>query len=1178
MARIGVPFAPRLDAAAPPSPPGKKFCRCAPGLQAGRQRLPEEKENCTDMSVAKVLIVHNNATEAARLAAGLGDLGYVASTLSSGHRAGRETAAVGPDVAVVDLGLEGEPCGIEVAQQLGQFDVPVIYLTDDTDGDLLQRAEATRPYGYVLKTVEARQLHLSIKTALAMHLEAKWRRTRESRLCGTIDDLLRQTRIMDTILNSTRDGIIAADGDGRILFANSPAEGIVGPVEDIRPGELYDSSERQKKYGLFQLDKKTYLPADQSPLVSALQGKAIDDKEVFVRNDRRPEGAYVNVTSRTLWSGDRADIEGAVVFLRDVNREKEAEAELQRTVGELREQAQLLEAVFESMDAGVIVLSSQSKLLLSNAKSVQMMGGGLEVERTDEWSRNRGTFYPDRQTLIPGDQLPIMRALRGETLDNVEVIVRNAHHPEGLYLSVSGRPLWDTGGQIRAGVAILHDITRLKRTENRLERTVRDLRYQTHLMQTVFDDMEEGVVIADTQGNFLLANRRREEIIGMKLIALQPSEWPRTFGAFYLDGETHFPTEELPIVRAMRGEATEDIELFVRNFERPGGVYVRARGRPLLDNNEVVAGVAIFSDITKYKQTESELERTIHDLRRQAQLVDTVFESISDGVVVANPEGEFTIFNSSAEQIVGKGMGASSPDLWQARYGIFQADQKTPVATEQLPLLRAMQGESIDDEDLFICNEERPEGVFISVNGRPLQGDSGSQTGGGVITFRDVTKRKLAEADLDKAMQELRDQSELMEAAFNSISEGLVVVNTEGEVLSINPAGRQIMGFDAMDPSHTRLVRKWANYYYVDRETLIPPSDLPINRAVFQGEAISEMNLFVHSPVKPDGFFMRCSVRPLLHPKGDIRGAVGIFRDVSDEMRAEESLVQAFSQGRLEMIDTILHNIGNAINSVMTGVETLHHHLADEPYLPGLHALAEAIGAHRDDWPDYVAHDPQGQKVMPFIIALDDDLARQRAYVTKTVARVRERTNHIVDIVRTQKALDSPHMVRKDVNLETALSAAARFLHDSLNKRGIRVEVQCKEAPQEIRIQESRFHQMMVNLIKNSMEAIDDLAAANGLKEVPLIRIRAYPEGDFLHLDVIDNGIGIDTKNTRPLFAAGYTTKRTGSGLGLHSAANFVIGSGGQVQALSDGIGKGTTLRVMLRLSSVTPQPVLQKM
>ena len=82
-------------------------------------------------------------------------------------------------------------------------------------------------------------------------------------------------------------------------------------------------------------------------------------------------------------------------------------------------------------------------------------------------------------------------------------------------------------------------------------------------------------------------------------------------------------------------------------------------------------------------------------------------------------------------------------------------------------------------------------------------------------------------------------------------------------------------------------------------------------------------------------------------------------------------------------------------------------------------------------------------------------------------------------------------------------------------------------------------------------------------------------EGEFLHLDVTDNGIGIDLEktNAKMIFSAGYTTKDEGSGLGLHSAANFVIGSGGRIQPLSEGLGKGATMRVMLRLSAVVPPP-----
>ena len=981
------------------------------------------------MSSAKILIVHSEGPDVTRLQEYLRRAGYDAcSTVSCGRRAIEEAAADRPDVALVDLGLSGEPGGVEVAGELGgQFDVPVIFLTDDASGDLLQRAAASRPCGYLLKTVDPRQALLSIKAALSGREQESGR---VGKIRQTLRELRSKARIMDTILNSTQDGVVAAARTGRILFANAQAERLFGPIRDMQPGELYDASERQKKYGLFELDKKTYVETGQLPLVRALRGLATDDREVFIRNERTPQGAFVNVTGRTLWSEDGREIGGGIVFFRDVSREKEA--------------------------------------------------------------------------------------------------------------------------------------------EDRLERTVRDLRYQTQLMQTVFDNMEEGVVIADTRGNFLLANHRREEIVGMKLIAAEPAEWPATFGAFYLDKETPFPTAELPIVRAMRGEETEDVELFIRNERRPAGGYIRARGRPLVENGDVVAGVAIFSDITQYKQAQTELERTISDLRSQAQLVDTVFESISDGVVAADAAGKLTIFNSSAKEIVGLGILQSSPDKWARHYGLFQSDGKTLFATDQLPMVLAMRGEATDDVEMFIRNDRRPEGVYISVNGRPLQGNAG-----GVITIRDITKRKLEASELDKAMRELRNQSELMEAAFNGISEGLVVVDTEGVVRSINPVGRQIVGFDRMEPSRARLVRKWARFYYPDRQTLVPSADLPFNRAIFHGESINDMTLFFRSETRPEGFFVRASVRPLLqHPKGGIRGAVAIFRDVTAQMQAEDALAQAFAEGRMEMIDTILHNIGNAITSVTTGVDTLQRHLADDEVLPRLRALAQTVKAHQDDLSGYVARDPQGQKLMPLIIALAEDLAHQHDGMARTTARIRDRADHIADIARTQRALDSPHMARKDVNLRSALGAAARVLHDSLLKRGIRVDIDCRDAPLEIRIQESRFHQMMVNLVKNSMEAIDERAAARGLTETPRIRVRAYCEGDYLHLDVIDNGIGIDTRNTRILFSAGYTTKESGSGLGLHSAANFVTGSGGQVHAFSDGIGRGATVRVMLRLSTITrPAP-----
>ena len=118
---------------------------------------------------------------------------------------------------------------------------------------------------------------------------------------------------------------------------------------------------------------------------------------------------------------------------------------------------------------------------------------------------------------------------------------------------------------------------------------------------------------------------------------------------------------------------------------------------------------------------------------------------------------------------------------------------------------------------------------------------------------------------------------------------------------------------------------------------------------------------------------------------------------------------------------------------------------------------------------------------------------------------------------------------------------------------------------------------MLVNLLKNAIEATDERASwlENDPGWRPAIRLVAYGEEreESLVIDVIDNGSGIDPSRFRSLFNAGYTTKKSGTGLGLHSAANYVIASGGTIQPISDGIGYGATMRVKLRLAArqVTP-------
>lgn len=108
------------------------------------------------------------------------------------------------------------------------------------------------------------------------------------------------------------------------------------------------------------------------------------------------------------------------------------------------------------------------KFILWNPAAERIMNMSVEDVPLVEWSEHYGTFYPDRRTLFPSEELPLARAMRGEAVDDVEVFLRNDKLPEGVVLSINGRPLEDARGRQRGGVMVFRDVTDQKRAEELL--------------------------------------------------------------------------------------------------------------------------------------------------------------------------------------------------------------------------------------------------------------------------------------------------------------------------------------------------------------------------------------------------------------------------------------------------------------------------------------------------------------------------------------------------------------------------------------------------------------------------------------------------------------------------------------------------------------------------------------
>lgn len=138
--------------------------------------------------------------------------------------------------------------------------------------------------------------------------------------------------------------------------------------------------------------------------------------------------------------------------------------------------------------------------------------------------------------------------------------------------------------------------------------------------------------------------------------------------------------------------------------------------------------------------------------REQALMLDAMVETIEEvGVMVVDSEGTFLLQSQAARRILGIGehdgpvADPDKPEDWQRNFGIFHLDGSA-MELDEMPLVRALHGETITSMPMVIRNDVRTEGAHIEVSGRPLAlGDGGH---GALAVFRDVTQERIQQAEL----------------------------------------------------------------------------------------------------------------------------------------------------------------------------------------------------------------------------------------------------------------------------------------------------------------------------------------------------------------------------------------------------------------------------------------------
>ncbi|GEM_PF-749514 len=368
-----------------------------------------------------------------------------------------------------------------------------------------------------------------------------------------------------------------------------------------------------------------------------------------------------------------------------------------------------------------------------------------DLQNAMEVRRERG-FEAARRMVLTGQGKQEMNAIR-QVIAEMEREERDLLNRRSAESAARGRltlaiivvgSLASVGLGVCAFIIVRRELANRQQAREQLERAAEEIRDLYNNAPCGYHSLDkDGTFVAINDTELAWLGYTREEVIGKK-----------TFSDFLTPESLSRFQQNFPVFQEQGWVRDLEFEM-IRKDGTILPVLLNATAIKDADGKYIASRTTIF-DITDRKLAEEELAK-------QTSILKAVLSSMGEGVVVADMEGKFLIWNPAAERIVGLGPTNALPEKWSEHYGVYLPDQVTPYPADQLPLARAIRGEFVNADEQFLRHAKAPYGVWLSVTGSPLMDESGMQRGG-VVVFGDITDRKRAEEALRRAHDELEQR------------------------------------------------------------------------------------------------------------------------------------------------------------------------------------------------------------------------------------------------------------------------------------------------------------------------------------------------------------------------------------------------------------------------------------